>query len=144
MPTTAAAPPKPTGILHFTIPVGDLAAGCAFYAKLGMELRAKRDDYQMAFLRVGESDQYVILQSPPHPVAPPYPERAEPPIHHAFRLPDMAAYAAMKAHLAANDIAVFGEHYRDKGALTGWQFYLRDPWGNDIEFIVFDGPGPGF
>jgi len=115
---TATAPPEPTGFLHFTIPVGDLAAGCAFYARLGMKLKARRDDDQMAFLRVGESDQYVILQCPPQPVVAPYPERAEPPIHHAFRLADMAAYRAMKAHLAASSIAIFGEHYRDKGALT--------------------------
>jgi catechol-2,3-dioxygenase len=136
--------PKPTGILHITIPVGDLTEGCAFYEKIGMKLTARRDDYQMAFLRVGDSDQYVILHNPGKTPEPFYPTRNDPPVHHAFTMPDKAAYEAMKTHLADVGIEVFGEHYRDKGALTGWQFYLRDPWGNDLEFINFEGAGGGF
>ncbi|MBI1359337.1 MAG: VOC family protein [Alphaproteobacteria bacterium] len=41
--------------------------------------------------------------------------------------------AEMEAHLAAHDVEIVERGWRSGAKGEGWSWYIRDPWGNQIE-----------
>ena len=126
---------EPTGILHFTIGVSDLAASRAFYEKvLGCTYWRQNDT--TVFMKAG-GDYFVLSRSGYH--QPPNKE-TDTLIHHAFIVAGEDFDAAM-AHLEANGVEVL--LYEDTGhrSFSGRHAYFHDPDGNAIEIIDFQGVG---
>src|SRR5712691_11733738 len=104
------------GILHVTIPVGDLGRSRAFYTEvLGLEFvaQAPKDDPHFVFLKSGAD--YVVLGREVSR------GRFSDIIHHAFMV-DGDAYDATVAE-------------RKDGVFTGRSAYFHDPDGNALEVI---------
>lgn len=126
---------EPLGVVHFSIPVSDLAASRRFYTEiLGLRLVSDGSAFGMMFLKAG--DDHVILAKSDAPIdrSPKDSRRA----HHAFKV-DASKYDAAKAFLASQGVEVFEEEDRKKGVFVGRQFYVRDPDGTVIEFTEWDG-----
>ena len=117
------------GILHLTIPVGDLGRSRAFYTEiLGLEFvaQAPQDDPHFVFLKSGPD--YVVLGREASR------GRFSDIIHHAFMV-DGDAYDATVAELKAQGVDVFREDERKEGVFTGRSAYFYDPDGNALEVI---------
>ena len=117
------------GILHVTIPVGDLGRSRAFYTEvLGLEFvaQAPKDDPHFLFLKSGAD--YVVLGREVSR------GRFSDIIHHAFMV-DGDAYDATVAELKAKGVNVFREDERKDGVFTGRSAYFHDPDGNALEVI---------
>ena len=117
------------GILHLTIPVGDLGRSRAFYTEvLGLEFvaQAPKDDPHFVFLKSGAD--YVVLGCEVSR------GRFSDIIHHAFMV-DGDAYDATVAELKAKGVNVFREDERKDGVFTGRSAYFHDPDGNALEVI---------
>ncbi len=117
------------GILHVTIPVGDLGRSRAFYTEvLGLEFvaQAPKDDPHFVFLKSGAD--YVVLGREVSR------GRFSDIIHHAFMV-DGDAYDATVAELKAKGVNVFREDERKDGVFTGRSAYFHDPDGNALEVI---------
>jgi catechol 2,3-dioxygenase-like lactoylglutathione lyase family enzyme len=117
------------GILHVTIPVGDLGRSRAFYTEiLGLEFvaQAPQDDPHFVFLKSGPD--YVVLGREASR------GRFSDIIHHAFMV-DGDAYDATVRELKAKGVDVFREDERKEGVFTGRSAYFHDPDGNAIEVI---------
>ena len=117
------------GILHVTIPVGDLGRSRAFYTEvLGLEFvaQAPKDDPHFLFLKSGAD--YVVLGREVSR------GRFSDIIHHAFMV-DGDAYDATVAELKAKGVDVFREDERKEGVFTGRSAYFHDPDGNALEVI---------
>jgi catechol 2,3-dioxygenase-like lactoylglutathione lyase family enzyme len=117
------------GILHVTIPVGDLGRSRAFYTEiLGLEFvaQAPQDDPHFVFLKSGPD--YVVLGREASR------GRFSDIIHHAFMV-DGDAYDATVAELKAKGVDVFREDERKEGVFTGRSAYFHDPDGNALEVI---------
>jgi catechol 2,3-dioxygenase-like lactoylglutathione lyase family enzyme len=120
---------KTQGILHVTIPVGDLGRSRAFYTEiLGLEFvaQAPQDDPHFVFLKSGPD--YVVLGREASR------GRFSDIIHHAFMV-DGDAYDATVAELKAKGVDVFREDERTEGVFTGRSAYFHDPDGNALEVI---------
>jgi catechol 2,3-dioxygenase-like lactoylglutathione lyase family enzyme len=120
---------KTQGILHVTIPVGDLGRSRAFYTEiLGLEFvaQAPQDDPHFVFLKSGPD--YVVLGREASR------GRFSDIIHHAFMV-DGDAYHATVAELKAKGVHVFREDERKEGVFTGRSAYFHDPDGNALEVI---------
>lgn len=125
----ASAMIETIGVVHFSIPVRDLARSRRFYTEmLGLTHVATPPDSGMAFLRAG-ADHVILCES----------TRATPPnegdtihVHHAFRVAP-ARYDDAKAFLRAQGVAILHEEDRRSGVFVGRQFYMHDPDGNVIE-----------
>ena len=117
------------GILHVTIPVGDLGRSSAFYTEiLGLEFvaQAPQDDPHFVFLKSGPD--YLVLGREASR------GRFSDIIHHAFMV-DGDAYDATVAELKAKGVDVFREDERTEGVFTGRSAYFHDPDGNALEVI---------
>ncbi len=117
------------GILHVTIPVGDLGRSRAFYTEvLGLEFvaQAPKDDPHFVFLKSGAD--YVVLGREVSR------GRFSDIIHHAFMV-DGDAFDATVAELKAKGVDVFREDERKEGVFTGRSAYFHDPDGNALEVI---------
>ncbi len=117
------------GILHVTIPVGDLGRSRAFYTEvLGLEFvaQAPKDDPHFLFLKSGAD--YVVLGREMSR------GRFSDIIHHAFMV-DGDAFDATVAELKAKGVDVFREDERKEGVFTGRSAYFHDPDGNALEVI---------
>jgi len=117
------------GILHVTIPVGDLGRSRAFYTEvLGLEFvaQAPKDDPHFLFLKSGAD--YVVLGREMSR------GRFSDIIHHAFMV-DGDAFDATVAELKAKGVDVFREDERKDGVFTGRSAYFHDPDGNALEVI---------
>ena len=117
------------GILHVTIPVGDLGRSRTFYTEiLGLEFvaQAPQDDPHFVFLKSGAD--YVVLGREASR------GRFSDIIHHAFMV-DGDAYDATVAELKAKGVDVFREDERKEGVFTGRSAYFHDPDGNALEVI---------
>ena len=130
---------KPTGILHFTLPVSDLDRSTAFYTGvLGCEVLTRSE--RMSFMQAGD-DYFILAKSevPLHDANAPGSNR----VHHAFTVEHDAFDAAIES-LEAQGVEIRDLEHRKHGAFTGRQFYFRDPDDNVLEIIAFEGRGPGF
>lgn len=120
---------KTKGLVHFTIPVKDIARSEKFYKELlGFELVRKSD--HMVFMRSGE-DNFVLTYSE-KPVDPNPPGAHE--IHTAFRV-DPEEYDRAVEFLQKNGVKVFKEERRETGTFQGRSAYFYDPDQNVLEII---------
>src|ERR1044071_741398 len=121
---------KTQGVLHFAIPVTDLARSERFYVGiLGME-KIRRTGH-MVFLRAAGRDNFVLTYSE-KPIDPNPQGKHE--IHSAFRLTS-EEYDRAKAFLASKGIKIFKEEDRRTGTFQGRSAYFLDPDRNVIEII---------
>ena len=120
---------KPTGLVHFTISVSDVAKSERFYCDLlGFELVQRVDALGMTFLKAGPD--HVILCVSKTPIDP-NPGKGIL-VHHAFRV-DVDAYDEALADLRAAGVEIIFEEDRHGGVFQGRQVYFHDPDRNVIE-----------
>lgn len=128
-------PVRPTGILHFTIPVADLERARQFYEKvLGCGYWRQNDT--TVFMRAGE-DYFVLSRSGYHVP----PNRGDDTlIHNAFIVEGTEFDSAM-SYLEAQGVEIL--LYEDTGhrSFSGRHAYFHDPDGNGVEIIDFQGIG---
>ena len=132
---TNPRPAKPTGILHFTIGVTDLARSRQFYEEIVGATFIRQND-STVFMRCG--DQVFVLSRSGYHSAP---NRGNDTlIHHAFIIPS-DEFDANMSYLEARGVTVLV--YEDQGHRTfaGRHAYFHDPDGNTIEFIDWTGGG---
>jgi catechol 2,3-dioxygenase-like lactoylglutathione lyase family enzyme len=120
---------KTDGVLHFTIPVKDIARAEKFYTEI-VGLKAINRNDHMVFMRA--NDDYFVLTYSEKPVDPNVGDKHE--IHSAFRMSAQAYDDALK-FLAAKGIKVFKEEDRRAGTFQGRSAYFHDPDRNVIELI---------
>jgi catechol 2,3-dioxygenase-like lactoylglutathione lyase family enzyme len=126
---------KPLGVVHFTIPVTDLARSEDFYTRiLGLDLVRSLPDHGMVFLRAG--DDFLVLGASERNGQP---FRKEQTVHHAF-LVDPSTYDASVAHLKAHGVEVVHEETRAEGIFPGRMTYFMDPDGNMLEITALARP----
>src|SRR5712692_9384743 len=116
------------GILHVTIPVGDLGRSRAFYTEvLGLEFvaQAPKDDPHFLFLKSGAD--YVVLGREMSR------GRFSDIIHHAFMV-DGDAFDATVAELKAKGVDVFREDERKEGVVR--------PEGIELTVLTDMAPSP--
>jgi catechol 2,3-dioxygenase-like lactoylglutathione lyase family enzyme len=132
---TDARPVKPTGILHFTLSVSDLARAREFYEDVVGATYWRQNDTAV-FMRCGT--QYFVLSRSGYHI--PQNRDRDTLIHHAFMFRSDDFDAAL-ANVEAHGVEVL--LYEDKGhrSFTGRHAYFHDPDGNAIEFIDFHGIG---
>jgi catechol 2,3-dioxygenase-like lactoylglutathione lyase family enzyme len=131
---------EPKGIVHFSIPVSDLARSERFYCDvLGFKVIQRASSIGMLFLRIG-SDHVLLCRS----MTPINPNPGKDiTVHHAFRI-DVDAYPEAIAQLRANNVDILFEEYRRDGVFQGRQVYFHDPDRNVIELNALERIGQGF
>jgi catechol 2,3-dioxygenase-like lactoylglutathione lyase family enzyme len=123
------------GVVHFSIPVSDLARSRKFYTEIvGLKLVRDGSAFGMVFLQAG-NDHVNLTKSEGSLVRSATDCRRA---HHAFKV-DADQYDATKAFLASKGVEVFEEEDRKTGVFVGRQCYIRDPDGTVIEFTEWDG-----
>ncbi len=123
------------GVVHFSIPVSDLAASRKFYTEIvGLKLVRDATPIGMVFLQAG--DDHVILAKSEQPITRSKSDSRR--AHHAFKV-DSAKYDAAKAFITSKGVEIFEEEDRKTGVFVGRQCYIRDPDGNVIEISEWDG-----
>ncbi len=123
------------GVVHFSIPVSDLAASRTFYTEIvGLKLVNDGSAFGMVFLRAG--DDHVILTRSDASLQRSAADSRR--AHHAFKV-DAAKYDEAKRFLASKGVEVFEEEDRKKGVFVGRQCYFRDPDGTVLELSAWDG-----
>jgi catechol 2,3-dioxygenase-like lactoylglutathione lyase family enzyme len=130
---------KPQGVLHFTIPVKDLARSEKFYTEIVGLRTINRNDH-MVFMRAGDDD-YLVLTYSEKPIDPNVGDKHE--IHSAFRM-SAQAYDEALTFLAGKGIAVFKQEDRRNGTFQGRSAYFHDPDRNVIEIIALEAVGEGY
>ena len=122
-------PFTPSGILHFTISVGDLDEAITFYTTVIGASLWRRISYS-AFMAVG--DNFFVLSNIGYHRRPNNIGHCL--IHNAFIVQGEAFDRAV-AHIEANDIEIV--RYEDTGhtAFVGRHAYFQDPFGNAVEII---------
>jgi glyoxylase I family protein len=123
------------GVVHFSIPVSDLAVSRTFYTEIvGLKLVRDGSKFGMVFLQAG--DDHVILAKSEQPITRSKTDSRR--AHHAFKV-DAAKYDAAKAFITSQGVEIFEEEDRKTGVFVGRQCYLHDPDGNVIEISEWDG-----
>jgi catechol 2,3-dioxygenase-like lactoylglutathione lyase family enzyme len=118
-------------VVHFSIPVSDLAASTRFYTEIvGCRHLATVGGGKLAFLDAAGT--CLILVARPAPINP-RPE-SHGGVHHSFGLAH-EDYPAALAHLRAHGVEIFFEEDRQGGVVNGPRAYFRDPDGTVLEFI---------
>jgi glyoxylase I family protein len=126
---------KPRGIVHFTIPVSDLAASRAFYTEvLGLTLVRHSDEHQMTFLTAGKD--YVVLAKSDTPIEPNLGAGTR--VHHAFALAP-AAWDDARGYLESLGVTIIHVEHRKSGTFPSRQIYIHDPDRNVIELTDWAG-----
>jgi catechol 2,3-dioxygenase-like lactoylglutathione lyase family enzyme len=120
---------KIDGVLHFTIPVKDLARSEKFYTEIVGLKTINRNDH-MVFMRA--NDDYLVLTYSEKPIDPNVGDKHE--IHSAFLLSPQAYDEALK-FLAGKGVRVFKQEDRKAGTFHGRSAYFHDPDRNVIELI---------
>ena len=133
----APGPFTPSGILHFTISVGDLDEAIEFYTKVIGATLWRRISYS-AFMTVG--DNFFVLSNIGYHRRPNNIGHCL--IHSAFIVQGEAFDRAV-AHIEANHIEIV--RYEDEGhqSFVGRHAYFQDPFGNAIEIIDLTDIGIG-
>ena len=127
--TVEPGPFTPSGILHFTISVGNLEEGIAFYTKVVGATLWRITSYS-AFMCVG--DNFFVLSDIGYHRRPNNVGHCL--IHNAFIVQGEDFDRAV-AHIEANDIEIV--RYEDEGhtSFVGRHAYFQDPFGNGVEII---------
>ena len=118
------------GVVHWSIPVNDLAAAERFYGEvLGLEPKGRLGNSSMSCFKAGDHNILLCERKEPIHRTPQQDNR----LHHAFMVsPEMWEKGLRLLHKhgvqAAEPIV-----YREKGHFTGREFYFLDPSGNMLE-----------
>jgi catechol 2,3-dioxygenase-like lactoylglutathione lyase family enzyme len=124
---------KTQGMLHFSLPVTDLARSRKFYEDvLGLQVIGQSP--RMVFLRTG--DDFLILAKEKDVIK--YDTAKSTPVHHAFRVRPEDFESSIE-DLRKNGVEVFNIEDRNTGVFWGPQAYFLDPDGNKLE--IYAGPG---
>ena len=110
----SAFSPRPVGINHVALEVGDVEAALAFYGEI-FELRGVEREPGMAFIDMG--DQFLALSQ----------GRTQPPDqarHFGLVVDDKTA---VRASLTAHGVEI----------LPGPRLNFHDPWGNQIQIVDY-------
>ena len=131
------APFKPSGILHFTISVGDLSQAIKFYTNVIGATLWRRISYS-AFMCVG--DNFFVLSNIGYHRRPNNVGHCL--IHNAFIVQGENFDQAV-AYIESKDIEIV--RYEDTGhsSFVGRHAYFQDPFGNAIEIIDLTDIGIG-
>src|SRR5262249_23005047 len=131
----APRPVKPSGILHFTLSVTDLARSRRFYEEVVGATFWRQND-STVFMRCGE--QYFVLSCTGYHTPPN--RGRDSLIHHAFML-KVGDFDARLANEEARGVEVL--LYEDRGhrTFTGGPAFFHYPDGTAIDFIDFQGTG---
>lgn len=117
------------GVVHFTIPVTDIARSREFYCKwLGTKVVREAPGAGMVFLDSG--GDCIILAKVDKPIS----TAGERDIHHAF-LVAHEDYESALAELKAGGVKFLYDEDRRDGAIDGPRAYFEDPDGNVLEII---------
>lgn len=120
---------KTRGIVHFSIPVTDLARSREFYCgKLGMSPIFEDESTGMVFLDCAGA--CIVLVRVDRPISTAQ-VRA---VHHAF-LVDHNEYRAAVEELKSIGTRYHSEENRQDGVIDGPRAYFEDPDGNMLEII---------
>ncbi len=120
-----------TGVVHFSIPVSDVAASTRFYTEIvGCRHLATVGQGTMAFLDA--AGICVILVRRDRPINP-VPD-GHGGVHHSFGIAH-DAYPAALDHLRAHGVEITFEEDRQGGVVNGPRAYFLDPDGTVLEFI---------
>lgn len=118
-----------TSLVHFSIPVSDVATSTKFYTDIvGCRHLQTVGGGRMAFLDAAGTCVILVEREPP--INP----RAEDHggVHHSFGVRD---YPAALDHLRKNGVAITFEENRQGGVVNGPRAYFHDPDGTVLEFI---------
>jgi catechol 2,3-dioxygenase-like lactoylglutathione lyase family enzyme len=119
------------GVVHFSIPVSDVAASTRFYTEMvGLKHLATVAHGTMAFLDAAGVCVILVKRDPP---INPLPENHGG-VHHSFGIA-RGEYRAALAHLRAQGIEITFEEDRQGGVINGPRAYFHDPDGTVLEFI---------
>ena len=119
-----------TSVVHFSIPVSDVARSTRFYTEIvGCRHLATVAGGAMAFLDAAGTCLILVKRDPP---INPTPE-SHGGVHHSFAVED---YAAALDHLRAHGVAITFEEDRQGGVVNGPRAYFNDPDGTVLEFIA--------
>lgn len=131
---------EPKGVVHFTIPVSDVAKSERFYCDvIGLKVVQRASSIGMLFLQAGSD--YVILCHSKTPIDP-NPGK-EIMVHHSFRI-DVGAYTSAIAELRSKGVEILFEEDRREGIFQGKQVYFHDPDRNVIELVALERIGQGY
>ena len=120
---------KVKGVVHFSIPVTDLARSRKFYTELlGLDFIEAPPGSGMVFLGAGAD--YLVLCESATPINPNVGNETR--VHHAFKV-DPENYEQTKRSLEQSGIEILAEEDRKKGVFVGRQFYFHDPDRNVLE-----------
>jgi len=124
---------KTHGVLHFSLPVTDLARSRKFYEGL-LGMKVVEQSARMVFLQTG--DDYLILAKGIESLK--YDSPQTTPVHHAFKVKPEDFEPSID-ELRKNGVEVFNIEDRNQGVFWGPQAYFLDPDGNKLE--IYAGPG---
>ena len=121
----------PTSLVHFSIPVSDVAASTRFYTEIvGLRHLQTVGQGTMAFLdAAGVCVILVKREAPINRV-----EENHGGVHHSFGI-SHDRYRAALDHLREKGIEITFQEDRQGGVINGPRAYFRDPDGTVLEFI---------
>ena len=123
--------PTIQSVMHFSIPVSDVAASTRFYTEIvGCRHLATVAQGTMAFLDAAGTCLILVKRDPPINHRP----DDHGGVHHAFAVAH-EEYAAALDHVRAHGIAITFEEDRQGGVINGPRAYFHDPDGTVLEFI---------
>jgi glyoxylase I family protein len=123
------------GVVHFSIPVSDVAASTRFYTDIvGLKHLATVGQGTMAFLDAAGVCVILVKRDPPiNPV-----QDNHGGVHHSFGIA-RGEYRAALDHLQAHGVEITFEEDRQGGVINGPRAYFNDPDGTVLEFIDLTG-----
>ena len=118
-------------MVHFSIPVSDVAASTRFYTDVvGLKHLQTVAHGTMAFLDAAGVCVILVKRDPPiNPRA-----ESHGGVHHSFGIAS-GEYRAALAHLRERGVEITFEEDRQGGVINGPRAYFRDPDGTVLEFI---------
>ena len=120
-----------SGLVHFSIPVSDVAASTRFYTDIvGLKHLATVAQGSMAFLDAAGVCVILVKRDPP---INPTPENHGG-VHHSFGIA-RGGYNEALDHLRAHGVEITFEEDRQGGVINGPRAYFNDPDGTVLEFI---------
>jgi catechol 2,3-dioxygenase-like lactoylglutathione lyase family enzyme len=119
------------GVVHFSIPVSDVAASTRFYTDIvGLKHLATVAQGSMAFLDAAGICVILVKRDPP---INPVPD-SHGGVHHSFGIAQ-GGYTEALDHLRARGVEITFEEDRQGGVINGPRAYFNDPDGTVLEFI---------
>jgi len=120
-----------TSVVHFSIPVSDVAASTRFYTEIvGLKHLATVAQGAMAFLDAAGICVILVKRDPP--INPRDENHGG--VHHSFGIAK-GEYPSALAHLREHGVEITFEEDRQGGVINGPRAYFCDPDGTVLEFI---------